>query len=338
MTKIIYIGNKLSKKGATQTSIETLGNFLRQEGFEVVMASSIKNKPLRLLHMLWCVLWNAHSTNKVLIDTYSTQNFYFATSVATLCRVLKLPYIPILRGGNLPERIQQSRDASKKLFGGAYTNVAPSSYLMEAFKAEGYANLEYIPNTIQIRAYPFVLRKEVQPKLLWVRSFAHLYNPMLALEVLHELINKGYDASLTMVGPPKDQSYEQCTIYATQHHLPVTFTGMLSKPAWTQLSEEHAIFINTTNFDNTPVSVIEAMALGLPVVSTNVGGLPFLIEHSEDGILVAPNDVNLFVNAIERILKAPETAEKISKNARKKVETFDWDVVKEQWITLLNRS
>lgn len=337
MTKIIYIGNKLSKKGATQTSIETLGNFLKEEGFDVVMASSIKNKLFRLLHMLWSVLMHARSAHMVLIDTYSTQNFYFATSVAQLCRLLQIPYIPILRGGNLPERIKGSPVASQKLFGGAYTNVAPSAYLMEAFRKEGYDNLRYIPNTIQINQYPFLLRKEARPKLLWVRSFASLYNPMLALEVLHELIQKGYDASLTMVGPPKDESFEQCTIYATQHQLPVTFTGMLSKPAWARLAQQHDIFINTTNFDNTPVSVIEAMALGLPVVSTHVGGMPYLLTHERDGILVAPNNVKVFVEAIEGLIERPERSKKISQNAREKVETFDWKTVKEQWIHLLNR-
>lgn len=337
LTKIIYIGNKLSKKGATKTSIETLGNFLKEEGFDVVMASSVKNKLLRLLHMLWSVLKNARSADMVLIDTYSTQNFYFATTVAQLCRMLRLPYVPILRGGNLPERIKSSRGASKKLFGGAFTNVAPSGYLMEAFRKEGYEKLTYIPNTIQIDQYPFLLRKELRPKLLWVRSFASLYNPILALEVLNDLINKGYDASLTMVGPPKDESFSQCNVYATQHHLPATFTGMLSKPAWSKLSEEHDIFINTTNFDNTPVSVIEAMALGLPVVSTNVGGLPYLLSHDIDGILVEPNNKSAFVHAIEALIKHPEKSEKMSVNAREKVESFDWETVKEQWIRLLNR-
>jgi len=301
------------------------------------MASSFKNKVGRLLHMLWCVLINARSADVVLIDTYSTQNFYFATTVAQLCRLLRIQYIPILRGGNLPERIKNSRGASKRLFGSAFVNVAPSAYLMEAFRDEGYGNLKYIPNTIQVEKYPFLLRKEVKPTLLWVRSIASLYNPMLALEVVHELIKKGYAASLTMVGPSKDVSYEQCKAYATQHNLPVTFTGMLSKPEWARISKEHDVFMNTTNFDNTPVSVIEAMALGLPVVSTNVGGLPFLITHEEDGLLVVPKNVNVFVEAIESLVKHPEKAQKISQNGRERVEAFDWNTVKEHWIRLLNR-
>ena len=270
---LLYIGNKLSKKGSTVTSIETLGNFLQTEGFKVTTASSKKNKVFRLLDMVWNTLKCPKKNTVVLIDTYSTQNFYYAVLVAWLCRFRTISYIPILRGGNLPTRLQNSPDKSKALFKGAYINVAPSHYLMEAFKKRGFTNLIHIPNTLQLENYPFLLRKNIQPKLLWVRSFSEIYNPLLALDVLTLLRSKGYDATLTMVGPSKDTTFEQCTTRAKKENLPVTFTGMLTKEAWISLSEAHDIFINTTNFDNTPVSVMEAMALGLPVVSTNVGGL-----------------------------------------------------------------
>ena len=334
---LLYIGNKLSKKGSTVTSIETLGNFLIAEGFKVTTASSLQNKALRLLDMLWAVITHPKRNTNVLIDTYSTQNFYYAVLVAWLCRVRNIPYIPILRGGNLPARLQISPKKSKALFQGAQVNVAPSHYLLEAFKKQGYTNLLHIPNTIEIGNYPFLLRNNLQPKLLWVRSFAKLYNPLLALDVLTMLIGKGYDASLTMVGPAKDASFTASKSRAETENLPVTFTGMLTKEAWIALSTQHDIFINTTNFDNTPVSVMEAMALGLPVVSTNVGGLPYLIEDEIEGLLVVPEDASAFTTAIESLVSNPEKAKAIGLAARNKVEEFDWEVVKHQWISLLSQ-
>ena len=334
---LLYIGNKLSKKGSTVTSIETLGNFLKAEGFQVTTASSKKNKGVRLLDMLWSVVKHNKKNTIVLIDTYSTQNFYYAVMVARLCRCYKLPYIPILRGGNLPSRLQKSPKKSKALFHGAQVNVAPSHYLLEAFKSKAYTNLVHIPNTIEIANYPFKPRKKVQPRLLWVRSFAQLYNPLLALDVLSNLLKKGYDATLTMVGPPKDESFQQCKKRAEEENLPVTFTGMLSKQQWIALAASQDIFINTTNFDNTPVSVIEAMALGLPVVSTNVGGLPYLIEDTKDGFLVPPNSTEKFTAAVETVLKNPKKSQEIALAARHKVEQFDWQIVKHQWISLLSQ-
>ena len=76
----------------------------------------------------------------------------------------------------------------------------------------------------------------------------------------------------------KDGSMEACKEYAAEEKLPVKFTGKLEKNEWIKISADAGIFINTSNIDNTPVSLMEAMALGLPVVSTNVGGIPYLIE------------------------------------------------------------
>jgi len=334
--RIVYIGNKLARKGGTVTSIETLGSFLQKEGYEVITSSSMQNKVLRLLDMLYTVLKSRKSASVVLIDTYSTQNFYFAVSVSNLCRLLKIPYVPILRGGNLPERIHRSKRLAQRLFGGAMTNVAPSMFLMEHFKEAGYTNLTYIPNTIEIEKYTCKVRKDLNPKLLWVRSFAALYNPDLAVDIVAQCKALGMDVSLCMVGPEKDGSLARCKKEANERQLNVRFTGKLEKEAWIAMSSEYDIFINTTNFDNTPISVIEAMALGIPVISTNVGGLPYLIEHNKNGILVAPNDPVLFVQAITTLLEGETKAQNLAKNARSTVENFAWQKVKHKWFALLN--
>ncbi|PHS62086.1 MAG: glycosyl transferase family 1 [Flavobacterium sp.] len=333
--RLLYIGNNLSGKSKTATTIETLSTLLQEEGYEVVSASSIDNKLFRLIDMLWITFKNRNKVDLVLIDTYSTQNFQYALAVAKVCRVFKMPYIPILHGGNLPARLKKSPKQSKKLFANATTNIAPSNYLLEAFVKEGFTNITYIPNTIEIKNYPFLLREKVKAKLLWVRSFAELYNPFLAIEIVEELQKKNIEVSLCMVGPEKDGSLEKCKKLAKEKKLPITFTGILQKAAWIELSKEYDIFVNTTNFDNTPVSVIEAMALGLPIISTNVGGLPYLIEDKKTGILLVPNNVQVFVDAITNLISNPNKAAKLAKNAKTEVEQFDWDVVKEKWDEVL---
>ncbi|QIE60639.1 glycosyltransferase family 4 protein [Rasiella rasia] len=335
--KILYVGNKLAHKGSTATAIDVLAPRLVEEGFSVISISDKKNKFMRMIDMLCTVWMQASSSQVVLIDTYSTLNFQYAVYTAKICRWKKTPYIPILHGGNLPNRLKNSSSKSKKLFGNALINVAPSHYLIDTFKAHGFTNLIHIPNTIAIDKYAFKLRKNPRARLLWVRSFSEIYNPLLAISVVKELQQQGLDVSLTMVGPQKDSSFDACKQLVETENLPVTFTGKLEKSQWIKLSEAHDIFINTTNFDNTPVSVLEAMALGLPVVSTNVGGLPFLINHDVDGVLVSPNSISAFTTAINGLLEDPETAQRIARQARQKVEKFDWDVVKQQWISLLSQ-
>jgi len=92
--------------------------------------------------------------------------------------------------------------------------------------------------------------------------------------------------------------------------------------------------MNTTQIDNTPVSVVEALALGLPVVTTNVGGIPHLLEPYTHALLVEPNDTQAFLDAVLS-LQEDVLYERLSKNARVLAETFSWEKVKVEWTQVL---
>lgn len=335
MKTLLYIGNKLSDHGYTSTSIETEGVFLESVGFQVFYASSFKNKVLRMLEMIYKTIKYSNKADYVLIDTYSTKNFWYAFIISQLCRILGLKYIPKLHGGNLPNRISRSKFFSNMIFRNAYINIAPSYYLFETFKNNGYTNLQYIPNTIELHLYPKLEKKFDTPKLLWVRSFSKIYNPLMAVKVFMKIRRLFPDATICMIGPQKDDSYTKTVRYAQKNNVEVLFTGKLSKEEWIELSKEYNVFINTTHFDNTPISVIEAMALGLPVVSTNVGGITYLLEHDSNALLVNDSDIEDMANQIIRLFTEQNLANEISKKGKEFVGNFDWDIVKKQWIELL---
>ena len=335
MKKILYIGNKLNNAKTNTTSIDTLGKLFEEEAYNVSYASTINNSFLRLLDMSWRTLRFGRKMDFVIIDTYSTLNFYYAVITSQLCRMLNVKYIPILRGGNLPNRLKSSPKLSKLLFKNAYTNVSPSLYLKHDFEQFGFQNVIYIPNTISIENYSRKDKIFDSPRLLWVRSFSEIYNPTLAVSVVYELRQRGYDATLCMVGPDTDGSLSKVKDVAARLNVSVTITGKLTKAAWIELSKDYNVFINTTNFDNTPVSVIEAMALGIPVVSTNVGGMPYLIETGVDGVLVSPNNYEAMVNAICLLFEDENKTEAMIEKAREKVEGFDWERVKGNWDAVL---
>ena len=335
MKNLLYIGNKLSDHGYTSTSIETLGTFLEGEGFHVYYASSQKNKILRMLEMIIKTFKYAKKVDYVLIDTYSTKNFWYAFIISQLCRILNLKYIPKLHGGNLPNRIIRSKFFSKLIFKNAHINIAPSYYLLEAFKKNGYTNLKYIPNTIEIQLYTPSPKVFKAPKILWVRSFAKIYNPVMAVKVFIKIKDIFPDAKICMVGPKKDDSHAKTLKYAKKNKVEVVVTGKLSKKEWIEVSKEYNVFINTTHFDNTPISVIEAMALGLPIVSTNVGGISYLLEHNVNALLVADDDIAGMINQISRLFTEPNLAHTLSERGKESVKSFDWEIVKNQWIELL---
>ncbi|MDZ7648841.1 MAG: glycosyltransferase family 4 protein [Cytophagales bacterium] len=138
-----------------------------------------------------------------------------------------------------------------------------------------------------------------------VQVIHKLYNPLLAIDILREVKLAFPSASLCMIGPDKDGSLALTKNRVIELGLEdaVTFTGILSKEEWPIRSVDYDIFINTTNFDNMPISVIEAMALGLAIVSTNVGGLPYLIEDEKDGLLVNAGSSKDFSESIQKFCR-----------------------------------
>lgn len=332
---ILYIGNNLSNKGYSQTIMETLGGLLSSEGYVIYKSSSNKNSFLRLLNMVFSTIYYSRKVDYVLIDTYSTLNFWYAFFVSQICRLLNLKYIPILHGGNLPHRLNTNPWICDLIFKNSYKNVAPSNYLFSIFTSKYSKNLISIPNVLEIENYEFTTRNFDEPKLLWVRSFSPIYNPKMAIRVLFELKKEFPNASLTMVGPDTINYKKECELLVKDLKLKVNYTGLLSKSEWISLSKQHNFFINTSNFDNMPVSLLEAMALGLPVVSTNVGGISFLLEDGKNAILVNKEEHLAMSNAIKKLMHNLDYTNSIISEARKNSENYDWQKVKYQWIEVL---
>lgn len=333
MKSVLYIGNKLSAHGVNRTTIETLGPLLEGAGFRMSYASHYKNKPVRLLHMLWAVLFQR--VDYVLIDTYSTSNFWYAFLVSQLCRCTRKRYIPILHGGNLPQRIQKNTKIAAMIFSHAFVNVAPSRYLKEAFKDQGYRNLRVVPNPVHLQDYRFKSRDRVEPRMLWVRAFADIYNPEMAVRVFAQVKQQYPNAALCMIGPDKDGSFQNVQALARELELPVQFPGKLTRAQWTQTAQDFDIFLNTTHADNTPVSVVEAMALGLAIVSTNVGGLPYLLQHEATAILVDDADVGAMAQAVAHLVSNPGRSSQMVHAARAESQRFDAANVVAAWREIL---
>jgi glycosyltransferase involved in cell wall biosynthesis len=89
--------------------------------------------------------------------------------------------------------------------------------------------------------------------------------------------------------------------------------------------------LNTSKVDNAPRSVVEAMACGLCVTSTDVGGVACFLDDGKDALLVSPDDPEAMANAVVRILSDSKLAESLSRNGRRKAESHDWSIVMPEW-------
>ena len=333
MKRIVYLGNKLEAHGATPSTIDTLTPLLRKIGFKVKAVSSKKNKFARLSEMIAAIL-RTKTYDIVLIDTYSTRNFYYALIAAKICNYLDKPFILYLHGGNLQQRLASISVGNLGVLQKAEHVLAPSVYLKE--KLDRYfSTIQVIPNSIHLEQYKFLKRLKIEPKIIWVRALAEIYDPFKVLRVGELLQNTYPDYEILMVGPDKEGLKDRLQLEIDKKHLNIKLAGRLSKEEWIATAENYDIFLNTSKVDNTPVSVIEAMALGLPIVSSRAGGIPYLLEHGETALLVLDTHESDYAINIERMIKYPEMALNLAENARKEAESYDWEQVKHKWLELL---
>ena len=242
-----------------------------------------------------------------------------------------------LHGGYLPAYAERWPRRVRWLLSSAAAVTAPSSYLLHRLSTH-CADLYLLPNPVDVGAFQFRLRKETRPQLVWVRAFHRLYNPTLAPRVVGLLTGEFPEIHLAMIGPDKGDGSLQATqdmarkLGVAAH---IEWPGSVSKAEIPKWLDRHDIFLNTTNADNTPVSVMEAMASGLCIVSTNVGGIPYLLDSNGEALLTPPDDAAAMAAAVRRILREPPLAESLSHQARQKAQCFDWSVILPQWDSVL---
>jgi len=334
---VIYIGNKVSSHGYTPTAMEDLVPKL-SNNFLVKAISSKKNPIIRFFHMNYVYFVNISKLNLVIIDVFSSNAFFYALFFSVLSKIFCIPYLNVIRGGDMEKRINMSPGITNYLFRNSEINIAPSKFFFEMLINKGFQSV-CIPNFIDLHKYKYIIRQSIKPKLLWVRSFHEVYNPKMAIRVLDSLLKEYDNAILTMVGPDKDGSKGKCLRLANKFGINknLQIMGKLNKSQWHKLSENYDIFINTTHIDNTPISVIEAMALGLPIVSTNVGGISYLLKNKKNALLVDDNDVTDMVNKIKFLINNEKQSKLLSHNAYLTAKDFSWEKIGPQWEKIIRK-
>ena len=334
---VLLVGNFLSGQIGNHCVCEDLATNLSNAGLKVITTSHHKPRLRRMADMVSTILRQRRDYGVANVDVYSGLAFGLAEAACAALRSCGKPFVLTLHGGNLPNFSKKWPGRVRRLLRGAHAVTTPSRYLMEEMNMYR-DDILLLPNPLEIDQYPFRIREPAAPKLIWLRSFHEIYNPTLAVEVMARLLPDHPKATLTMVGPDKgDGSFQATGELAEQRGLSdrIEFTGGVPKESIPGHLSAADILINTTNIDNTPISVLEAMACGLCVVSTNVGGIPHLVTDQSNGILVQPRDAEAMTQSIAAILRDSSLSSRLSANARQHAEQFDWDNVLPQWIELL---
>lgn len=327
------IGSYLPSPKYNKNIWHFLAERLRSSGWYVITISSQEKQILRLIDMFLSVMKHRNKYDIAQIDVFSGKAFIYAYTCSILLHRLKKPIVLTLHGGGLPDFCARFPNHIRRLLNRANVVVTPSPYLQKSL-GQFRSDIRLIPNPIDLSEAIFRLRIDIKPTMIWVRAFHEIYNPSLLARVLHQLNEEFPDLQCFMLGPDKgDGSLQE--MLSTAHTLGVDtkiiIVGPISHseiPFWLDKAD---IFINTTNYDTAPRSVLEAMANGLCVVSTNVGGIPYIIHNQENGLLVSPNDHYAMAAAVRKILLDTTLAQRISSGARNTAEKANWSIILPQW-------
>ncbi|MBI3359812.1 MAG: glycosyltransferase family 4 protein [Chloroflexi bacterium] len=335
---VLIVDNCLHGMGAGARSAgEELALQLANHGWHAIATSSFRSRLLRLSGMILTIWRRRTGYDVAVVNVFSGYAFIWAEVAVRLLRCIGKPCVLALHGGNLPAFCSRNPRRARRLFEFAAAVVAPSRYLATALR-DYRDNVRVLPNGLNLAAYCDVPRGPVEPRLVWIRAFHSIYQPRVAVETLARL-RAGYPSvELTMIGRDKgDGSLQSTRRLAIDAHVEaaVHFTGGLDQREIPSRIQCGDIFLNTSTIDNMPVSVIEALASGLCVVSTNVGGIPFLLEHERTALLVPPRDPDAMAAAVRRLLEDPVLAARLSRNGRAAAVESDWSRVLPQWIALL---
>lgn len=330
------IGNYLASPRHNRNIWQSLSERLANAGWTVITTSDKENQLLRLLDMLCTVIKGRKKYALAQIDVFSGLAFTYAEFCVSLLRLLKKPIILTLHGGRLPEFAQKFPRRVNHLLKSVEVVVTPSPFLQQSLQIF-CASICFIPNPVDLSSSIYRQRSKPIPNLIWVRAFHEIYNPSLAIQVINELKDEFPEIRLTMVGPIKSKSSKnqmmELSVDLMVNDRLVVIPGVANSEI-PYLLDQSDIFINTSNYDTAPRSLIEAMANGLCIVTTNVGGIPWLVEDQEEALLVPPNDPKAMAAAVKRILTEPGLAAKLSVNARSRAEKLDWSGILPQWETL----
>jgi len=210
--------------------------------------------------------------------------------------------------------------------------VVPSEYLREVFARHGHL-ARVIRNIVDTGRFRYRERPPLKPRFLSARSLEPHYRVDVTIRAFSQLKRRYPEATLTIAGAGSEEKRLRGLARALGGD-GVRFIGAVEPRQMPALYEEADILLNASVVDNQPVSVLEAFAAGLPVVSTATGDLANIIRHRTTGLLVPLADPEAMANAASYLLGNPHRAQFIARSARQEAEKYSWESVRDSWLAV----
>ncbi len=208
--------------------------------------------------------------------------------------------------------------------------VVPSGYLVDVF-ARFALQARPIFNVVELDAFPYRERRPIRPVFLTSRLLEPLYNVPCVLRAFAIIQQHFPEASLTVAGdgwmrPQLEALARELSLQNTR------FVGRVPFEQMPALYDAADVYLTATDLDNMPGSVIECLSCGLPVVTTDAGGVPYIVTHERTALIVPRGDHEALARAAIRLLEDNELAVRIARAGLESCRRFAWPTVRENWL------
>jgi L-malate glycosyltransferase len=279
------------------------------------------------------LLWRVRSFDVIHIFSASYFSFVLAPTPAILVSKLYGKKIVLnYRSGHAEGHLKRYRRTAIPTMRLADILVVPSAYLVGVFARFGL-HARSIYNFVDTARYRFRRRSPLRPHFFSNRNFEPLYNVACTLRAFAIIQRRFPDATLLVAGDGSQRA--ELERLAQELNLKnTTFVGRVEQARMHELYERADIYLNSSNIDNMPGSLIESYAAGLPVVTTDAGGIPFILTHEETGLMVERGDHEAMAACAIRLLEDDALAARIASNALAACRQYSWEAVRDEWLKL----
>jgi glycosyltransferase involved in cell wall biosynthesis len=214
--------------------------------------------------------------------------------------------------------------------------VVPSAYLARVFARHGY-RVRVIPNVVNVTTFQYRERRPLRPRFLSTRNLEAYYRIDVIIKAFARYQQQDPRATLTIAGYGSQEDRLRA-LAGLLTRRGVQFVGRVEPEAMPQLYDEADVFVNASVVDNQPVSILEAFASGLPVISTPAGDIPSMVRDGETGLIVPPDDPAAMAAAMAATVERRERALDMASRAHQELHRFTWPAVRDAWNAVYNSS
>ncbi|MCC6531327.1 MAG: glycosyltransferase family 4 protein [Burkholderiales bacterium] len=261
----------------------------------------------------------------------------FAAPAVWVAKLRRVPVVVNYRGGAAAEFLERSAAAVRFTMRLADRLVVPSGFLVDVFARYGM-QAEVVPNVVDLgRFAPGGSRPDAGDAaghIIVTRNLEAIYDVATALRAFRLILDRRPMARMTVAGSgPERAALEQLAVESGVAAR-VVFSGRLDNEQIARLYREADVLLNPSRVDNFPISILEALASAVPVVSTDVGGIPHLVRQRETALLVPAGDAVAMASAILEILGDRGLGERMSASGRALAEQYAWSAVRPKLLSL----